>query len=118
MCYSSWFFCNCSYTVISHRFINSIAHKEKPNKDTVFSSGEKKTNEGTLAVGKEYCSSYRASSKLALPAQVSREHHRHLPCPHFHSPSEEKAGFGTARPVFPAKSKDESGDIPLPCPAV
>lgn len=118
-CHSSWFFCNCSYTVTSHQFINSSAHEEEPNKETVFSTGEKKRNEGILAVGKEDCSSYRMSSKLALPAQVCiREYHRLLPCPHFHGPFEEKAGFGIAPRVFQARSQDEPGNIPLPCHAV
>lgn len=44
-CHSSCFFCNRSYTVISNQFSNSRAQKEKPNKETLLWSGEKKRNE-------------------------------------------------------------------------
>lgn len=95
------FFCSSSYTVISHQFINSSAHKEKP-KETVSSSGEKKRGEGICAAGKEDCFSYRRSSKLALPAQVCitgvryREHHELLPCSHFHVPFGRQKSFAVA----------------------
>jgi len=105
--------------ILSYHISSSTpAHTERNPTKKLFSEVVRK-RETRVAVCREDCSSHRMSSKLALPAQVcTREDHIHLPCPHFHSPFEEKAGFGTALQLFSARSPDEPGDIPFPCPAM